>query len=967
MFTDQFFTFLFAYGIATVCGIIFAEHSSFPALASHFMKAVDTTCKLLPTSLETILHSEVGTEDSSSSSARDEEAGVEGVPGLVDPSARVKQQELAKQLRSQIRGIQQTHKDYSLDIVHARHHPKALTPVIRELSRLQRNPLLGPTGHVPGDRIRAALERTYASPLFHRSTNHSPIGKTPRRSLSRHSLASAVEGAVIVPSPSQLSLELNRLTEIRGGPRSLNGSIRGSSSIRTEVIRPDSPGRDNARFRLKQACLSLTETITAALYGTGNLVAIACDWQGDQAPKDAVHVPELKDQLDRALLDLQKRLGGIVDTIYGADGLARTTSDSHLSARAITFEDELIETDWLDDEDRFRIAFYIIALLDLAKDTRELLNKAEELEQTSGKKRWYFPPIPWPWSPVAPHAAMPSIERVSVPPQDEPQDQPREEDLDYVHKLLHEKRELHLHAREGSLGQRIANAWRLIWDRHAVVMARVWLSKLFYGIKHSRHVHFAVKQTVGICLLSIPGLLGPGQAGRVWYDRSRGPWMVVSFMYVLEVTTGATLRVGFYRMCGTFLGCVTGYVCVLIAHENAYGLVTLGTFFAVPISYGVCFTHFAPMMIVYAITLAPLLFMEYLHLDEGQGIFELSWMRFVDIVIGIAAAILLGSWLWPIHARVQYFSAVGDTMENITDYYLRMSRDLLRPTPVYNANSKQYRVLERRARANIARCRTLQSVQQREIGLLPRPTKLYGEIVDLLERLLETFGEIRTLRFSLPRKATVLDVLPIRRELVSSILVNLWACGQAFRSRAPLPQVFPSPRNPLSEVMETTDDYAREVRQMRAREKHRRMRDSTDGEREGGQQAYHAELGVLYAMAENEALTEAINCIDEVSSDRWRELTGTDSGGRTHTVRDAELPRHGRESARCEWEELGALERRVVASVDNHISTHQSQVVHYTNAWHGFLDYFGLQLASTAWLLYSGCWANAMDGRRCRG
>lgn len=867
MFTDQFFTIVFAFGIATACGVIFAEHSSSPALASHFLKAVDTTCELLPTSLDTILKSEVGTDDSPSSTPRDEEAGVGAVPSLDEPSARVKQQALARQLRAQIRDIQETHRDYSLDIVHARHHPKALTPIIRLLSRLQRNPLLGPTGHVPGERIRAALERTYASPLFHRSTGHSPMGshaRTPHRNHSRHSLASTLDGAAVVPSPSQLSLELLRLAEIRGA-RSGNGSLRGS--LRIEVVRPDSPSRDSARVKLKQTCLSLTNTITAALGGTKHLVAVACGWHADPASVDPAHITVLQNQLEDALQDLQKRLGGIVDTIYGADGLGRGTSGAHMSARAITFEDELIETDWLDDEDRFRIAFYMIALLDLAKDTKELLCKAQELEQASGKKQWYFPPIPWPWSPVAPHAAMPSIERVSVPPQKDEQDVPREEDLDYVHKLLHEKRELHLHIREGSLWQRVANAWRLIWDRRGVVLGRVWLSKLIYAIKHSRHVHFAVKQTIGISLLSLPGLMPPGQAGRVWYDRVRGPWMVVSFMYVIEVTTGATLRIGFYRMCGTFLGCVTGYVCVLIAHKNPYGLVTLGTFFSIPISYGVCFTHFAPMMIVYAITLAPLLFLEYLDLNQGQGSFELSWMRFVDIVIGIGAAILIGSWLWPIHARVQYFSAVGDTMEDITDYYLRMSRDLLRPSPVYNANSKQYRVLERSARANIGRCRTLQMVQQREISLLPRPTRLYGEIVDLLERLIETFSEIRTLRFSLPRKATVLDVLPIRRELVSAILVNLWACGQAFRSRSPLPQVFPSPRNPLSEVMETTDNYAREVRQSRAREKHRRMRDSIDDQEEegGGQPAYHAELGVLYAMAENEALTEAINCIDEVS------------------------------------------------------------------------------------------------------
>jgi len=36
--------------------------------------------------------------------------------------------------------------------------------------------------------------------------------------------------------------------------------------------------------------------------------------------------------------------------------------------------------------------------------------------------------------------------------------------------------------------------------------------------------------------------------------------MVVSFMYVIEVTTGATMRIGFYRMLGTFIGAVVGYI-----------------------------------------------------------------------------------------------------------------------------------------------------------------------------------------------------------------------------------------------------------------------------------------------------------------------------------------------------------------------------------------------------------------------
>lgn len=63
--------------------------------------------------------------------------------------------------------------------------------------------------------------------------------------------------------------------------------------------------------------------------------------------------------------------------------------------------------------------------------------------------------------------------------------------------------------------------------------------------------------------------------------------------------------------------------------------------------------------------------------------------------------------------------------------------------------------------------RTLIAIQRKEISLLPRPIKLYSEMVDAIERLLETLAEVRTLRFSVPRKATVLDVLPLRREFVS--------------------------------------------------------------------------------------------------------------------------------------------------------------------------------------------------------
>jgi hypothetical protein len=179
-------------------------------------------------------------------------------------------------------------------------------------------------------------------------------------------------------------------------------------------------------------------------------------------------------------------------------------------------------------------------------------------------------------------------------------------------------------------------------------------------------------------------------------------------------------------------------------------------------------------------------------------------------------------------------------------------------------------------------------------------------VVDAGERLIDTMAEIRMLRFSVPRQETVLDVLPIRRELVSAVLINLWAIAQAFRSRSPLPQFLPSARVPLGEVMLVTEEQGRGMRRRTRSQagaearsetgiaraaagsgvgRHMRM-SSADASKLGqsldigpagrgapsrtpspaaAKGARRDELAYLYAMAENEALSELCGIIDEVS------------------------------------------------------------------------------------------------------
>lgn len=205
----------------------------------------------------------------------------------------------------------------------------------------------------------------------------------------------------------------------------------------------------------------------------------------------------------------------------------------------------------------------------------------------------------------------------------ESQEDGLEEDLrhlDFIHASL--RRPHSMHGVEGR-AQRVQMLWRRIWDDPRVLKGeydallssvplglsavRIFLSQLHHQTRHSTHVLFAVKLSGGISLLALPAFLPPDTAGRMWFHEWRFAWAVVSYMYVLETHTGAILRVGFFRLTGTFVGAVAAYVvsserdmlvsgadlqCALIAHDNPYALVALAMVCAVPITYIILFTSF---------------------------------------------------------------------------------------------------------------------------------------------------------------------------------------------------------------------------------------------------------------------------------------------------------------------------------------------------------------------------------------
>lgn len=130
-----------------------------------------------------------------------------------------------------------------------------------------------------------------------------------------------------------------------------------------------------------------------------------------------------------------------------------------------------------------------------------------------------------------------------------------------------------------------------------------------------------------------------------------------------------------------------------------------------------------------------------------------------------------------------------------------------------------------------------------------------------IAKIYDLLVEIRTIRQGIPRQETVLDVLPLRQNLVSSVYIVMFAVAHAARSRTPLPQFMTSPVEAVNNWAKAVEEHLNSGSRSRSRSPTHR------GETEGlaGSRVTSPELAVLYACAEREALSQLSHCMEDVS------------------------------------------------------------------------------------------------------
>jgi len=352
-FLDQFLITCFAAAFALVPTVMFSHHSSNDRFGALILESLQTTSELLPLSLSMVL-----------------DVDLAGKLAALEAKRIGSQERLSTSLKGSVHQLRPVLNNYRLEFRRSRVASASFEVLVNKIRRLHRNPLLGPTSHIPGERIQSALQRAYGNHSGS-ATPRTPRDSSKGRSRSRgpRDTFEMARGETPTPSPVVLRRGHSFIYETSGHYRS-----------RSVISLPTS------KHAITYASRNLVKAIQQALQSSSTELISLCDWPASSSAMDkVVGAVQAKDELEVALSELQLNLALLLN------GLG---TDSYHTKHTMDSMRQLVHAD-MGDKNHFRLAFYMTALLDLAKEVLEFLNVVISISKTARpSKRVYFPILP---------------------------------------------------------------------------------------------------------------------------------------------------------------------------------------------------------------------------------------------------------------------------------------------------------------------------------------------------------------------------------------------------------------------------------------------------------------------------------------------------------------------------------------------------------------------------------------------
>ncbi|ORY05999.1 hypothetical protein K493DRAFT_310796 [Basidiobolus meristosporus CBS 931.73] len=315
---------------------------------------------------------------------------------------------------------------------------------------------------------------------------------------------------------------------------------------------------------------------------------------------------------------------------------------------------------------------------------------------------------------------------------------------------------------------------------------------------------FSIKFTLALCLVSIPAFVSSSYA---WFLKVHGNWGLVTVCLVMNQTIGSTVSVGIYRIIGTILGGLWGYLSWLASQGNPYIIAVFTYVIAIPCWYYFITKPHTKVPLVSLITYMIVIFGTYNSVVvykevSGTSALLLAVFRTANLIIAIVVSLLVEMVLWPYVARIELRKHLARTFYNLGVLFSKtISIHMMeRESPAWLEARYDAKKLASKLQASITKSTALLALSAKEPRLRDDfQEQTYADIISRVQNLLDWSTTMRASIIQTDEKVKAELVYPLnrrRKDVVASVLLHFYVISGAFKSKSPLPPYLPSARTP---------------------------------------------------------------------------------------------------------------------------------------------------------------------------
>ncbi|PWN23642.1 hypothetical protein BCV69DRAFT_237145, partial [Microstroma glucosiphilum] len=505
-----------------------------------------------------------------------------------------------------------------------------------------------------------------------------------------------------------------------------------------------------------------------------------------------------RQRLSEAISAFTHSLEAALETLRTEQSQAETSARIRPGQVSNLWEDSMYET-----------AFFMVSMAEIAREAERCLKASQRhvsIWQASPHRRIFRPAVRWSkW-----------LARTSYAAADEPNLLSEQEGVSLASALAGAETEGELFHRIFTDGGKTksqstphlpsrSNVLRRLWRVPDVVKARLAISFFILSLRRNRHARFGMKLAIGVVLLSLPAWI---PEARTWYGPQRGVWSLLSYIWVFEATSAATLRLASLRLVGTISGVILGLAAFEISRRNPYALTFVQTLFLAPSAYFITESKHPALGLIIGAALSLVTGVAYVTPIVPSGEVSTSsaptvaLTRGCEVVVGIVAAVIINLSLWPYHARVECVATLSEASTKMNLFYTSLARQMLQAGLLATDSiQERFEKMETALVKRLAFARTLIDVMSAEVSLVVKPITELTSIAGRLENIVSLLSALRQCRergLQSNHTAAVMNTFHERQNVVSAVSLSFWAVAQALATKAPLPQFLPSPRAALN-------------------------------------------------------------------------------------------------------------------------------------------------------------------------